>query len=87
MREVMTTRLIKNIGELTTTIDPRRRDRRSLHDAAMWIDEDRVLGWGPTRRRGADERLTAQDCAVIPASSTPHTHLVFAVNAPRFEAR
>jgi len=61
----MTTRLIKNIGELTTN-DPTlgRRTAGRLHDAAMVIDEDRVLWVGPNAQApAADESIDAQDCA------------------------
>jgi imidazolonepropionase len=86
----MTTRLIKNIGELTTN-DPTLGAGTAgrLHDAAMVIDEDRVLWVGPNAQApAADESIDAQDCAVIPGFVDSHTHLVFAgERSDEFEAR
>jgi len=70
----MTTRLIKNIGELTTN-DPTLGAGTAgrLHDAAMVIDEDEFSGLGPTRRRRPlTSRLTRRIARSFPASSTPY---------------
>jgi len=86
----MTTRVIKNIGELTTN-DPTLGAGATgrLHNAAMVIDHDVVLWVGPNAQApAADEMIDARDCAVIPGFVDSHTHLVFAgERSDEFEAR
>lgn len=87
----MTTRLVTNIGELFTN-DPTLGDETPvgrLHDAALVLDEDRVLWVGPAREAPpADERLDLGGAAVIPGFVDSHTHLVFAgERSDEFEAR
>jgi imidazolonepropionase len=87
----MTTRLVTNIGELFTN-DPALGDETPvgrLHDAALVLDEDRVLWVGPASEApSADERLDVGGAAVIPGFVDSHTHLVFAgERSDEFEAR
>ena len=87
----MPTRLLRNIGELTTN-DPTLGDATKLGrllDAALVLDEERVLWVGPSARApAADEMLDANGAAVIPGFVDSHTHLVFAGERSReFEAR
>jgi imidazolonepropionase len=86
----MTTRVITNIGELTTN-DPALGAGVTgrVRDAAIVIDEERVLWVGPTLDApAADERIDAHDAAVIPGFVDSHTHLVFAgERSDEFEAR
>ena len=87
----MTTRVITNIGELTTN-DATLGDGVTvgrLFDAAMVIDDDHVLWVGDNADApDADERLDAQGCAVLPGFVDSHTHLVFAgERSDEFEAR
>jgi imidazolonepropionase len=86
----MTTRLIKNIGELTTN-DPTLGAGATgrLFDAAMVIDDEVVLWVGPDAHApAADEMIDAQNSAVIPGFVDSHTHLVFAgERSEEFEAR
>lgn len=87
----MTTRVVRNISELTTN-DPTLGDESRLgrlHDAALVVDEDVVLWVG---RDGdapdADEMIDAEGRAVIPGFVDSHTHLVFAgERSDEFEAR
>jgi imidazolonepropionase len=87
----MTTRLVRNIAELTTN-DPSLGDETKLgrlRDAAMVVDDDVVLWVG---RNGdapdADEVIDAKGRAVIPGFVDSHTHLVFAgERSDEFEAR
>lgn len=87
----MTTRVIGNVGELTTN-DPTLGDESGLgrlHDAAFVIDDEQVLWVG---RNGeapdADEMIDAGGAAVIPGFVDSHTHLVFAgERSDEFEAR
>ena len=86
----MTTRVIQNIGELTTN-DPTLGEGTTgrLVDAAMVIDDDVVLWVGANAHApAADEMIDAQHCAVIPGFVDSHTHLVFAgERSDEFEAR
>jgi imidazolonepropionase len=86
----MTTRVIQNIGELTTN-DPTLGEGTTgrLVDAAMVIDDDVVLWVGANAHApAADEMIDAQNCAVIPGFVDSHTHLVFAgERSDEFEAR
>lgn len=87
----MTTRVIANIGELITN-DPAQGDHSvvgRLRDAAMVVDEQRVLWTGPNASAPAgDELIDAQGGAVVPGFVDSHTHLVFAGERSReFEAR
>lgn len=87
----MTTRLIANIGELTTN-DPTLGDATPmgrLRDAALVIDEARVLWVGPSAQAPAcDEMIDADGAAVVPGFVDSHTHLVFAgERSDEFEAR
>ncbi|MGC1238197.1 MAG: imidazolonepropionase [Acidimicrobiales bacterium] len=87
----MATRVICNVGELTTN-DPTLGDESRLgrlHDAAFVIDDEQVLWVG---RNGeapdADEMVDAGGAAVIPGFVDSHTHLVFAgERSDEFEAR
>ena len=86
----MTTRVIQNISELTTN-DPSLGVGVTgrLHDAAIVIDDDRVLWVGPNAESpAADEMIDVHDSAVIPGFVDSHTHLVFAgERSEEFEAR
>src|SRR5580698_8831374 len=87
----MTTRVITNIGELTTN-DPALGDGSPcgrLTNAAMVLDEHHVLWVGDNvDAPDADERIDAQGCAVLPGFVDSHTHLVFAgERSDEFEAR
>ncbi len=87
----MTTRLIANIGELTTN-DPTLGDATPmgrLRDAALVVDEARVLWVGPSAQAPAcDEMTDADGAAVVPGFVDSHTHLVFAgERSDEFEAR
>ncbi|MGH3731973.1 MAG: imidazolonepropionase [Acidimicrobiales bacterium] len=87
----MTTRVIGNVGELTTN-EPTLGDETALgrlQDAAFVVDDDQVLWVG---RNGeapdADEMLDAKGAAVIPGFVDSHTHLIFAgERSDEFEAR
>lgn len=87
----MATRLVTNIGELTTN-DPTLGDQSRLGrlvDAAMVVDEEQVL-WVGQRDAAphADEVFDARGAAVIPGFVDSHTHLVFAgERSDEFEAR
>lgn len=87
----MTTRVITNISELTTN-DASLGDGSPagrLFDAALVLDEHQVLWVGANGDApDADERIDAQDCAVLPGFVDSHTHLVFAgERSDEFEAR
>lgn len=87
----MTTRLIANIGELTTN-DPALGDQSvmgRLQHAAMVVDERRVVWIGPSDRAPeADEMIDVDGAAVVPGFVDSHTHLVFAGDrSDEFEAR
>jgi imidazolonepropionase len=87
----MTTRVIANIGELTTN-DPTFGDGSvmgRLRDAALVINDEEVLWVGPSSAApAADEMIDAEGCAVIPGFVDSHTHLVFAgERSDEFEAR
>ncbi len=87
----MTTRLIRAIGELTTN-DPSLGDGTvmgRLRDAAMVVDESRVLWVGlNSHAPEADEVLDVEGAAVTPGFVDSHTHLVFSgERSDEFEAR
>jgi imidazolonepropionase len=86
----MTTRVISNIGELTTN-DPTLGEGAMgrLRDAAIVIDDDVVLWVGASAHApAADESIDANGSAVIPGFVDSHTHLVFAgERSDEFEAR
>jgi imidazolonepropionase len=87
----MVTRVIDHIGELTTN-DPLLGDETSmgrLRDAAIVLDEERVLWVGPSADApSADESIDAGGRAVVPGFVDSHTHLVFAgERSGEFEAR
>jgi len=87
----MTTRVIRNIAELTTN-DPSLGDESALgrlYDAAMVVDEEQVLWVGANATApDADESFDAERRAVIPGFVDSHTHLVFAgERSDEFEAR
>lgn len=87
----MTTRVVVNIGELTTN-DPRFGDETVMgraHDAAVVLDDERVLWIGPSAKApDADELIDAEGAAVVPGFVDSHTHLVFAgERSDEFEAR
>jgi imidazolonepropionase len=87
----VTTRVVTNVGELTTN-DPTLGDETSLgrlHDAAFVVDDDQVLWVGANGDApDADEMLDAGGRAVVPGFVDSHTHLVFAgERSDEFEAR
>ena len=87
----MTTRVLVNIAELTTN-DPALGDGSvmgRMHDAAMVLDEGRVLWIGASAQApAADERIDVEGAAVVPGFVDSHTHLVFAgERSDEFEAR
>jgi imidazolonepropionase len=87
----MTSRLLTNIGELLTndsTIGDETVVGR-LHDAALVVDDERVLWVGAAGDApDADERYDARGAAVVPGFVDSHTHLVFAgERCDEFEAR
>ncbi len=87
----MTTRLIRDIAELTTN-DPALEDgnpRGRVTNAAMVISEERVLWVGPNRDAPpADTVIDARGRAVVPGFVVAHTHLIFAgERSDEFEAR
>jgi imidazolonepropionase len=87
----VTTRVICNVGELTTN-DPTLGDGTSLgrlRDAAFVVDDDQVLWVGANGQApDADEMLDVGGAAVIPGFVDSHTHLVFAgERSDEFEAR
>ena len=87
----MATRILVNISELTTN-DPSLGDETvygRLHDAAILVDDDRVLWVGHhADAPDADERLDVGGGAVVPGFVDSHTHLVFAgERSDEFEAR
>jgi imidazolonepropionase len=87
----MATRAVVNIAELTTN-DPTIGDQTvmgRLHDAAIVLDEHRVLWVGPSSAAPeADEVIDVHGAAVIPGFVDSHTHLVFAgERSDEFEAR
>ena len=83
--------VVTNIGELTTN-DPASGDGSAmgrLFDAALVVDEGRVLWVGPAHDAPVvDERLDVQGAAVVPGFVDSHTHLIFAgERSDEFEAR
>jgi imidazolonepropionase len=85
------TLLITNIAELTTH-DPTHGDETPmgrLHDAALVVDETRVLWVGSSAQAPAcDEAIDAEGAAVVPGFVDSHTHLVSAgERSSEFEAR
>jgi imidazolonepropionase len=87
----MTTRVVQNVGELTTN-DPTLGDGTSLgrlRDAAFVVDDDQVLWVGANGQApDADEMVDAGGAAVIPGFVDSHTHLVFAgERSDEFESR
>jgi imidazolonepropionase len=87
----MTTRVVVNIGELTTN-DSSLGDQSvmgRLKDAAMIVDDSRVLWIGSSASApAADEVIDVQGAAVVPGFVDSHTHLVFGgERSGEFEAR
>ena len=87
----MTSRLFTNIGELLTN-DERLGDQTPvgrLRQAAMVVDESRVLWVGEAKRApDADECIDVCGAAMLPGFVDSHTHLVFAgERSDEFEAR
>lgn len=87
----MSTRVLVNIGELTTN-DPACGDGSvmgRMHDAAMVLDEGQVLWIGANADApAADELIDVDGAAVVPGFVDSHTHLVFAgERSDEFEAR
>ncbi|SHG44690.1 imidazolonepropionase [Streptoalloteichus hindustanus] len=67
--------LVTGISELTTNDD----DLGTLSDAALVLDDERVVWVGPADRApDADERVDVGGRAVLPGWVDSHTHLVFA---------
>ena len=87
----MTTRVIANIGELTTNdaVARRRSSWVDSDDAALVIDDSRVLWVGANARRARRRRVDRRrGAAVMPGFVDSHTHLVFAgERSDEFEAR
>lgn len=77
----MTSIVFSNIGELTTN-DPTVGDESALgrmKDAALVIDEGRVVWTGPSAAApAADTEIDVEGAAIIPGFVDSHTHLVFA---------
>jgi len=87
----MTIRVLTNIGELTTN-DPSLGDGSvmgRLHNAALIVDDERVLWVGPASASlTGDEVIDLEGAAVVPGFVDSHTHLVFAgERSDEFEAR
>ncbi len=87
----MSTRVVRHIGELITN-DPSVGDGTKvgrIRDAALVVDESRVLWSGPDREApAADEMIDAGGAAVIPGFVDSHTHVIFAgERSDEFEAR
>ncbi len=87
----MSTRVVRHIGELITN-DPSVGDGTKvgrIRDAALVVDEARVLWSGPDREApAADEMIDAGGAAVIPGFVDSHTHVIFAgERSDEFEAR
>ena len=87
----MATRVIRHIAELTTN-DSALGDGSAmgrLVDAAIVVDDERVLWIGPNDEApAADEMVDAHHGAVVPGFVDSHTHLVFAgERSDEFEAR
>ena len=80
----MTTTLVTGIAELVTFDDALEGAEHAeglglLHDAAVVVDDGRVLWTGPASRApDADERRDLEGRAVIPGFVDSHAHLVFA---------
>jgi imidazolonepropionase len=86
----MTTRVIQNISELTTNDESLGVGIMGrLHDAALVVDDERVLWVGANADApAADELIDARHSAVIPGFVDSHTHLVFAgERSEEFESR
>jgi imidazolonepropionase len=87
----VTTHVVRHIGELTTN-DPSVGDGSvmgRLVDAALVMDDERILWVGPDRQApAADESIDVAGAAVIPGFVDSHTHLIFAgERSDEFEAR
>ena len=68
--------LITQIGELVTNAPT---GFAALNDAALVIEEDRVVWTGPSARApAADTVVDAAGQAVLPGFVDSHAHLVFA---------
>ena len=80
----MTTTLVTGIAELVTFDDTLEGAEHAdglglLHDAAVVVDDGRVVWTGPASRApDADERRDLEGRAVIPGFVDSHAHLVFA---------
>jgi imidazolonepropionase len=89
----MTTTLIANIGELTTNVAVPGDACGTRHDAAVLIEDDRIVWVGPgvdaaRAEVTADVIVDAGGRAVIPGFVDSHTHLVFGGDrAEEFAAR
>lgn len=83
------TTLITNVGELTTNVAEDGDRCGTLHDAAVLIDDGRIVWTGPADDAGtADDTVDAGGRAVIPGFVDSHSHLVFGGDrAAEFEAR
>jgi imidazolonepropionase len=85
----VTALVVDGIGLLVTN-EPSRGDGPLgiVRDAALVIDDDRVVAVEPAGRATADARLDADGRCVIPGFVDSHTHLVFAGDrADEFAAR
>lgn len=85
------TLLIDNIGSLVTNDSVFGGLTGVIRDAAVVVDGDRIAWVGPRGRldgSGADQRVDADGCAVVPGFVESHSHLVFAgERAAEFAAR
>ena len=85
------TLLIDNIGALVTNDSAFGGLTGVIRDAAVVVDGDRIAWVGPRSRldgAGADQRVDADGCAVVPGFVESHSHLVFAGDrAAEFAAR
>ena len=83
--------LIDNIGSLVTNDSAFGGLTGVIRDAAVVVDDDRIAWVGPRNRldgSGADQRVDADGCAVVPGFVESHSHLVFAGDrAAEFAAR
>jgi imidazolonepropionase len=82
--------IIRNIGELVTN-EPTLEEGQLglLHDAALVMEDDRVVWVGPSAEApAADEGYDARGRALLPGFVDSHAHLVFAGDrAEEFAAR
>lgn len=85
----MTSTVLANIGELTTNAVGGEGVLGTHRDAALVVEDGRVVWVGPTvRAPEADEQVDVEGRAVVPGFVDSHSHLVFAGDrADEFAAR